>query len=120
MSGPETGLSYRSSSPYSLAFEEAVCEAVGATVPDRFDTQRTPVATVAAGADEAEAHPSEGVAAGAAVLDTDGDGADTDGVDRRSDTLDGLSGGRKPDPQLDTPTAESVRLARLSRWQEQR
>jgi hypothetical protein len=50
---------------------EAVCEAMGSAVPEGFRPQAPPPTTVAAGTDEPERVAVQGVAADAAVFDTE-------------------------------------------------
>ena len=102
---PET---YRGSSSAVL---DALRDAMRATVEHRLNTQAARASTGAAGADEAEANPSDGVATRAAVLDTDAGRSYGDRVDRHTASVNVLDGGRKPDPQLDTPSVERVALA---------
>ena len=86
-------MTYRSASTRAAAFDQALREAMSAPVSygcDPFGTWRAGVA--AAGARRAERNPADAVAPVTAILDSDSDARDRDGV-------------------------EHVRKARLRRWQ---
>lgn len=62
-----------------------------------------------------EADTVQTVALEHVVLTSEGDPGNGYGVDRHTRSVNGLSDGRKPDPQLDTPVAESVTLSEVER-----
>ena len=102
-------------------------EAMPAAVLARIRSDRSSWPGVTAGADEPEPDASHGVAADTAVLDTQGDSFYSRDVTGHQGSVDGLSGGRKDatpshrvSPSRTTTAAESVRRARLSRWQAER
>ena len=85
-------MSYRSASARAAAFDDALAEAMRATVPDGIPSEGAPRAAVAAGADVPEGVAADRVAPVPAVGDTE------------------------PAP-LDRDRVEHVRQARLRRWQ---
>lgn len=125
-----------------LPLQESVREPVGASVPDRIAAQAPSTSHVAAGADEAEAHPSDHGDAEVGVVDTDADGLYSHGVERATNLKTEGDGDQlgcesprstraysrsvrvsPPDggsADAGSEAAEALRQSRLSRWQEQR
>ena len=74
-------MSYRSASARAAAFDDAVREAMSATVSDGIPAEPARRPTVTAGADVPERYAADAVATVAAVLDTESDTTDGDRVE---------------------------------------
>ena len=85
-------MSYRSASARALAFDQAVREAMTASIPNGVTTEPPARPAITAGTDIPERYATYRVAPVPAVLNADSDAADRDGV-------------------------EHERQARLRRWQ---
>lgn len=98
----------------------AVCEAMGAAVPEGFRPQPPARPTSAAGADVAEGVAVDGVAADPAVFDTDAAPSYRDRVEHPTSVFARMALDPSRLLARRAKYAERVRRARLSRWQETR
>lgn len=106
--------SYRGS---SVAVLDALRDAMRPPVSDRFYPETPGASALAAGAPETVGDAAESVAADPAILDTEPDGLYNDRVENGSHGARTERRAQGHSPQDCPPSAESVRLARLVRWQ---
>ena len=123
-------MSYRSASARAAAFDQAVREAMSASIPNAVDPQDAPASYPAAGTPRPERITVRPTAEDRIVITHDPTPRDDDRVKHTRPYFesvwhtypDGSGGWTSPDGkrQLEAQDAETYRKARLRRWQETR